>query len=46
MTARLWMVMIDELEQQGITNRSVALMQKISKTNKKAIKALLNSYIR
>ena len=41
MTARLWMLMLHELEQQGISNPSFALMQKISKTSKHAVGALL-----
>lgn len=41
MTAKLWMVMVRELEEKNIANPSFALMQKISKTNKSDIAALL-----
>ncbi len=41
MTARLWMLMVEELTQQGIDNPSFALMQKIAKTSKNAINMLL-----
>lgn len=44
MTARLWMLMIDELEQQGILSPSFALIQKICKTNKFAVRSLLANY--
>ncbi|MGF1707039.1 3'-5' exonuclease [Enterovibrio baiacu] len=40
MTAKLWMVMIEELEQQGVFNPSFKLMQTISKTSKGAMKGL------
>lgn len=45
MTARLWMLMIDELNQQGIQTPSFALMQKIAKTSKHAVKALLTQNV-
>ncbi|WP_163391476.1 3'-5' exonuclease [Enterovibrio norvegicus] len=41
MTAKLWMVMIDELEQQGVFDPSFKLMQTISKTSKGAMRGLL-----
>ncbi|WED29532.1 3'-5' exonuclease [Vibrio sp. DW001] len=44
MTAKLWMVMVKELEEQNIINPSFGLMQKISKTSKNAIDALLCHY--
>ncbi|MBE1275231.1 PolC-type DNA polymerase III [Enterovibrio baiacu] len=40
MTAKLWMVMIEELEQQGVFDPSFKLMQTISKTSKGAMKGL------
>ncbi len=40
MTAKLWMVMIEELEQQGVFDPSFKLMQTISKTSKGAVKGL------
>lgn len=42
MTAKLWMLMIRELEQQRIVNPSFALMQKISKTSKNTVMRMLN----
>ncbi len=44
MTAKLWMVMVEELEQQSSINPSFGLMQKISKTSKNAVDALLRHY--
>lgn len=44
MTAKLWMVMIEELKEKNIINPSFALMQKISKTNKNAVDELLCHY--
>lgn len=41
MTASLWLLMLEQLEQQGIVNPSFALMQKIGKTSKHAVAALL-----
>ncbi|WED23538.1 3'-5' exonuclease [Vibrio sp. JC009] len=41
MTARLWMLMVNELELQGISNPSFPFMQKIAKTSKHAVTALL-----
>jgi DNA polymerase-3 subunit epsilon len=41
MTARLWLLMLDELKEQGIHNPSFSLMQKIGKTSKHAVGALL-----
>jgi DNA polymerase-3 subunit epsilon len=41
MTAKLWMVMINDLEQQHIEKPSFRLMQKISKTSKHAVTQLL-----
>ncbi|MFC1233862.1 PolC-type DNA polymerase III [Vibrio sp. F74] len=43
MTAKLWMVMVEELEQQSSINPSFGLMQKISKTSKNAVDALLRN---
>ncbi|MCW8335027.1 3'-5' exonuclease [Vibrio paucivorans] len=43
MTAKLWMVMLDDLRAQQIIDPSFALMQKISKTSKSAIGKLLQS---
>jgi len=44
MTAKLWLMMIDDMEQQGIHQPSFDLMQKISKTSKHAVGKLLNQY--
>lgn len=44
MTAKLWLMMIDEMEQQGIHQPSFELMQKISKTSKHAVGKLLSQY--
>ncbi|WCP69400.1 3'-5' exonuclease [Vibrio tubiashii] len=44
MTAKLWLMMIDEMEQQGIHQPSFELMQKISKTSKHAVEKLLSQY--
>ncbi|MBV7315321.1 PolC-type DNA polymerase III [Shewanella sp. NIFS-20-20] len=41
MTAKLWQVMINELEQQQIDEPSFQLMQTISKTSKSALSGLL-----
>lgn len=42
MTAKLWLVMLEELHSHhGITNPDFALMQKISKTSKAAVRQLL-----
>ena len=41
MTAKLWLLMLDELAEQGVSTPSITLMQKISRTNKSAIPALL-----
>jgi len=43
MTAKLWLVMIDELQQQQIIEPSFGLMQKISKTPKGTLNYLLNT---
>lgn len=42
MTAKLWMVMIKELEDKRIVNPSFKFMQEISQTNKGAVMRLLN----
>ncbi|CZF83994.1 DNA polymerase III PolC-type [Grimontia celer] len=42
MTARLWLLMLEELQQQGVTNPSFRLMQTISKTSKQALPSFLN----
>ncbi|WP_325890897.1 3'-5' exonuclease [Grimontia sp. NTOU-MAR1] len=42
MTAKLWLLMLHELEQQGITNLTFAQMQTISKTSKQALPSFLN----
>ncbi|WP_414932732.1 PolC-type DNA polymerase III [Vibrio europaeus] len=44
MTAKLWLMMIDEMEQEGIHQPSFELMQKISKTSKHAVGKLLSQY--
>ncbi|MEZ8099417.1 3'-5' exonuclease [Vibrio bivalvicida] len=44
MTAKLWLMMIDEMEQQGIHQPSFELMQKISKTSKHAVGKLLEQH--
>ncbi|KXF83347.1 3'-5' exonuclease [Enterovibrio coralii] len=42
MTARLWLLMIDELKEKNITEPNFGLMQTISKTSKSAMTQLLN----
>ncbi|MDC5856724.1 3'-5' exonuclease [Vibrio europaeus] len=44
MTAKLWLMMINEMEQEGIHQPSFDLMQKISKTSKHAVGKLLSQY--
>ncbi|KJY81815.1 DNA polymerase III subunit alpha [Vibrio galatheae] len=44
MTAKLWLLMIEEMEQQGIHQPSFELMQKISKTSKHDVAKLLERY--
>lgn len=41
MTAKLWLLMLDALQQQGIESPSFRLMQTISKTSKSAVGKLL-----
>ncbi|EGA65185.1 3'-5' exonuclease [Vibrio brasiliensis] len=41
MTAKLWLLMLEDIEQRGISEPSFSLMQKISKTSKGAIGKLL-----
>ena len=41
MTAKLWLLMLDELAEQGVNTPSITLMQKISRTNKATIPTLL-----
>ncbi|PKF50107.1 3'-5' exonuclease [Enterovibrio nigricans] len=41
MTAKLWLLMLDELAQKNIANPSFGLMQTISKTSKGAVPSLL-----
>jgi len=43
MTAKLWMLMVSDLEQRGIDLPSFALMHKIGKTSKTAVEKLLAS---
>ncbi|MEF1184246.1 3'-5' exonuclease [Vibrio sinaloensis] len=43
MTAKLWMLMVNDLQSRGISEPSFALMQKIGKTSKSAIDKLLSS---
>ncbi|KHA62043.1 DNA polymerase III subunit alpha [Vibrio variabilis] len=43
MTAKLWMLMVNDLQSRGISAPSFALMQKIGKTSKSAIDKLLSS---
>ena len=46
MTAKLWLVMLDELASgHGITNPDFALMRKISKTSKTAVSKLLANQV-
>ncbi len=42
MTAKLWLLMLEDIQQRGIAEPSFSLMQKISKTNKNAIAKLLD----
>lgn len=44
-TAKLWMVMVNDLQQRGIAQPSFELMQKIGKTSKGAIDKLLASHV-
>ncbi|EEX94807.1 DNA polymerase III, alpha subunit [Vibrio orientalis CIP 102891 = ATCC 33934] len=41
MTAKLWLLMLEDMQQQGIHQPSFSLMQKVSKTSKAAIGKLL-----
>ncbi|MDD1779884.1 3'-5' exonuclease [Enterovibrio sp. ZSDZ35] len=41
MTAKLWLVMLEELEQKGVSNPSFGFMQTVSKTSKGAVGGLL-----
>ncbi|MDA0128134.1 3'-5' exonuclease [Vibrio sp. MarTm2] len=43
MTAKLWILMVNDLQSRGISEPSFALMQKIGKTSKSAIDKLLSS---
>lgn len=42
MTAKLWMLMVNDLEHSGITSPTFSLMQTIAKTNKRSIEKLLS----
>lgn len=44
MTAKLWLLMIAQMEQQGIHQPTFSLMQKISKTSKHAVAKLLEQH--
>lgn len=44
MAAKLWLLMLEEMEQQGIHRPSFELMQKISKTSKQSVQRLLSQY--
>ncbi|EKO3374858.1 3'-5' exonuclease, partial [Vibrio fluvialis] len=45
MTASLWMLMVNDLRERGVRDPSFALMQKISKTNKGALRGVLAEYM-
>jgi len=42
MTAKLWMLMVNDLKHSGITSPTFSLMQTIAKTNKRSIEKLLS----
>ncbi len=42
MTAKLWMLMVNDLEQNGIAAPTFSLMQTIAKTNKRSVEKLLS----
>ncbi len=42
MTAKLWMLMVNDLEHSGITSPTFSLMQTIAKTNKRSVEKLLS----
>lgn len=44
MTAKLWLLMLEDMQQQGIHQPSFSLMQKVSKTSKAAIGKLLQQH--
>ncbi|MFM2587509.1 PolC-type DNA polymerase III [Vibrio sp. TBV020] len=44
MTAKLWLLMLEEMEQQGIHQPSFSFMQKVSKTSKSAVGKLLQQH--
>ncbi|WP_261874989.1 PolC-type DNA polymerase III [Vibrio rarus] len=44
MTAKLWMVMLQELSQHGIHNPQFSFMQRLSKTSKNALRPLFDKY--
>ena len=43
-TAKLWLLMVEELEQYGITSPSFTFMQRISKTAKGKVDQLLANH--
>lgn len=42
MTAKLWMLMVNDLEHSGIASPTFSLMQTIAKTNKRSVEKLLS----
>ncbi len=44
MTAKLWLLMLNELNQRGVTNPSFTFMQKLAKTSKHAVASLLAAH--
>lgn len=44
MTAKLWLLMLEDIQQQGIHQPSFSLMQKVSKTSKAAVGKLLQQH--
>ena len=42
MTAKLWMLMVNDLEHSGIASPAFSLMQTIAKTNKRSVEKLLS----
>ncbi|CAM4220910.1 3'-5' exonuclease [Vibrio neonatus] len=46
MTARLWMVMLEELRSKGIANPEFAFMQKLSKTSKNALHSFISQHVK
>ncbi|GAD80221.1 3'-5' exonuclease [Vibrio ezurae] len=46
MTAKLWMVILEELSRRGISNPEFTFMQKLSKTSKNALDSLISKHVK